>query len=271
MNTHDFLYTTGAFAKLNGINKRTLHYYNEIGLFCPEVIGENGYHYYTCFQTARLELILTLRKLGLSVEEIRQYTDAPSGASFTQLVSEKKELIDHSIRQLLSVKAFLQQKSDKLALGLSAEHGKIELVTLPEQKLLLSAPITGTYNGKDFATAADFSRRLKNLFGLYDNFGSRISLENIRQKNLDGYDCFFAYGKEDSTQFDFLRPAGSYLRTFCIGSWKKLGAIYQSVDTFAQANQLELFGYAYEEGLNEISIADQDDYITMITIAYRQK
>ena len=67
MKNKKYLYTTGQFAKLNGVNKRTLHYYDEIGLFSPEIKGENGYRYYTCFQTVQLELILILRKIGLDV------------------------------------------------------------------------------------------------------------------------------------------------------------------------------------------------------------
>ena len=44
------LYTTGAFAKYFGIKKDTLFYYDEIGLFSPAFIGENGYRYYTASQ-----------------------------------------------------------------------------------------------------------------------------------------------------------------------------------------------------------------------------
>lgn len=126
MKNKKYLLTSGEFAKMNGINKRTLHYYNDIGLFRPEMIAENGYHYYSRFQAAQLEMILIFRRLGLSIEEIRAYTDHPSDASFTQLIQEKRELIDRSVQQLLEVKAFLQQKQEKLALGLSASHGKIE-------------------------------------------------------------------------------------------------------------------------------------------------
>lgn len=94
MNHKKYLYSSGEFAKFTGINKRTLHYYNEIGLFCPEVIGENGYHYYTCFQFAQLELILTLRKIGLSLDEIREYVTTPSDESFSQMMIKKKKLSD---------------------------------------------------------------------------------------------------------------------------------------------------------------------------------
>ena len=88
MNQQKYLYSSGEFAKLTGVNKRTLHYYNDIGLFCPDVIGDNGYHYYTCFQFAQLELILTLRKIGSSIDEIREYVTQPSDASFSQMMEK---------------------------------------------------------------------------------------------------------------------------------------------------------------------------------------
>ena len=133
MKEKSYLYTSGEFAKLNGINKRTLHYYHEIGLFSPAVVGENGYHYYPSLQIVQLELILTLRRLGLSIDDIKSYMSDPQDGSFVQIVAEKKNLIDQSIRQLLAAKAFLQKKSDKLELGLVAEHGKMELIHYPER------------------------------------------------------------------------------------------------------------------------------------------
>ena len=143
MKNKKFLYTTGQFAKLNGINKRTLHYYDEIGLFSPEIKTDNGYRYYTCFQTVQLELIMTLRKIGLSIEEIIHYQQSPSGSSFAELIAEKKEFIDRSIQELLNIKTFLEEKSNKLALSLTAKEDEITVVSLPEQRILLSDPITG--------------------------------------------------------------------------------------------------------------------------------
>ena len=35
--------TTAQFAKLHEVNKRTLHYYDTIGLFSPDTKGDNGY------------------------------------------------------------------------------------------------------------------------------------------------------------------------------------------------------------------------------------
>ena len=41
----DTYMTTGEFAKLMKISKHTLFHYDDIGLFCPEILGENGYRY----------------------------------------------------------------------------------------------------------------------------------------------------------------------------------------------------------------------------------
>ena len=140
MDQQKYLYSSGEFAKLTGVNKRTLHYYNDIGLFCPDIIGDNGYHYYTCFQFAQLELILTLRKIGSSIDEIREYVTQPSDASFSQMMEKRIHLIDGSIAQLLSAQDFLKQKSERSKLGMEARHGRIERCTLPERKMILSAP-----------------------------------------------------------------------------------------------------------------------------------
>lgn len=270
MKNNKILFSTGEFAKLNGINKRTLHYYNDIGLFCPEMTGENGYHYYSFFQTIQLELILILRQTGLSIEEIKEFTQGSSDQSFLEMIHDKKRVIDKSIEQLMEAKNFLQQKLDKLNLGMNAVHGKVEEVWMPEQRILFSEPITGAYDEADFVVATDFSLRLKKLFGIYDNFGSCISTEQIMQGDFAHYSSFFAYGREDIEEYEILRPGGMFLRSFCIGGWKKLEEVYREILSYARERNLCLMGYAYEEGLNEMSLQRNGDYITMITVAYKE-
>ena len=266
MNQQKYLYSSGEFAKLTGVNKRTLHYYNDIGLFCPDVIGDNGYHYYTCFQFAQLELILTLRKIGSSIDEIREYVTQPSDASFSQMMEKRIRLIDGSIAQLLSAQDFLKQKSERSKLGMEARHGRIERCTLPERKIILSAPISGAYDEADFSVAAAFSLRLKKLFHLYDSFGSCIPIAAVQQGTFDQYESFFAYCPHSAKCCDRVLPAGTYLRAFCVGEWSRLPEVYHAILRYAEEHQLTLTGHAYEEGLNEMSIQSQRDYVTMITI-----
>ena len=262
-------FSSGEFARLTGVNKRTLHYYNDIGLFVPDYIGENGYHYYSVFQFAQLEVILTLRRIGLPIEEIESYIKNASDSTFAQMMERKKKLIDDSIQQLLAAQLFLEKKAKRLQLGMDAKHGEIQTITLPKRKIVLSAPISGSYDQEDFAVAAEFSLRLKKLFSLYDSFGSRISSEHLLEGKLSAYDRYFSVCPEGCSAFDETIPGGAYLQTFCIGDWDKIPSVYEKLLHYAKTHGLQLCGYAYEEGLNEISLNRMEDYITRIVVAVK--
>lgn len=55
------------------VNKRTLHYYDNIGLFSPCTKRENGYRYYEISQSIDFEYIRMLKELYMSIEEIKLY------------------------------------------------------------------------------------------------------------------------------------------------------------------------------------------------------
>lgn len=68
------LYKIGDFSKETGVSIKTLRYYNEIDLFNPvEVDLFTGYRYYSSDQIEDLNLILKLKKVGFSLEEIKKY------------------------------------------------------------------------------------------------------------------------------------------------------------------------------------------------------
>lgn len=86
------LLTIGQFASLHGINKKTLMWYDEIGLFHPAFIHpENGYRYYSYHQSSILETILLLRELDVPIDEIQAFMKNRSAASMEQLLQEKNQ------------------------------------------------------------------------------------------------------------------------------------------------------------------------------------
>lgn len=61
----------GDFSKLTFVSVKTLRYYDELGLLKPvRVDRESGYRYYTVDQMPRLNRILALKDLGLSLDQI---------------------------------------------------------------------------------------------------------------------------------------------------------------------------------------------------------
>ena len=67
----------GELARRTGLTVRTLHHYDEIGLLRPSQHSGAGYRLYTARDIGRLQQIVSLRQLGLSLEEIRDCLDRP--------------------------------------------------------------------------------------------------------------------------------------------------------------------------------------------------
>ena len=68
--------TIRKFAELADTTRRTLLFYDEQDLFKPAKVAENGYRYYSYDQLYDLTFILELRKLGLSVLQIKNLLNA---------------------------------------------------------------------------------------------------------------------------------------------------------------------------------------------------
>jgi ubiquinone/menaquinone biosynthesis C-methylase UbiE/DNA-binding transcriptional MerR regulator len=63
-------YTAGEFAKKAGVTIRTIRFYDGKGLLKPSSLSETGYRLYTDGDFAKLQIILTLKYLGFSLEDI---------------------------------------------------------------------------------------------------------------------------------------------------------------------------------------------------------
>ncbi len=66
------MFRIGDFAKIARVSVKTLHHYDEIGLFKPEQVhATTSYRYYTIDQLPRLNRILALKDLGFTLNQIR--------------------------------------------------------------------------------------------------------------------------------------------------------------------------------------------------------
>ena len=61
------LLTTAEFAKLHDVNKRTLHYYDSIGLFSPAKKGKINIVNYETSQSMEFELYSDAKELNMSI------------------------------------------------------------------------------------------------------------------------------------------------------------------------------------------------------------
>ena len=85
------LYKIGEFSKLVGVPVKTLRYYDSIDLFKPsEVDMFTSYRYYKEEQKEDFDLILALKEVGFSLEEIREHWNQLDESFF---LKRKQELL----------------------------------------------------------------------------------------------------------------------------------------------------------------------------------
>ena len=93
MEKNKKLLTIGQFASLHSINKKTLMWYDEIGLFHPAFIHpQNGYRYYSYEQSPVLETILLLRELNLPISEIQDFMKTVAPPAWSSLCKRKLKI-----------------------------------------------------------------------------------------------------------------------------------------------------------------------------------
>jgi DNA-binding transcriptional MerR regulator/uncharacterized glyoxalase superfamily protein PhnB len=65
----------GEVARATGLTVRTLHYYDQIGLLVPSARSDAGYRLYQAADLERLYRILRLRRIGMTLDDVRRTLD----------------------------------------------------------------------------------------------------------------------------------------------------------------------------------------------------
>lgn len=84
--------TVKEVSELTGISVRTLHYYDEIGLFKPTEVTEAGYRLYNDKAVEKLGQILVFRELDLPLSDIKLIMDNPDLDRSTILAKQREML-----------------------------------------------------------------------------------------------------------------------------------------------------------------------------------
>ena len=85
------MFRIGEFSRIARVSARLLRYYDELGLLRPGVVDSlTGYRYYTSSQLQRLNRILVLRDLGLSLEQIGGVIDQEASADQLRAMLEAR-------------------------------------------------------------------------------------------------------------------------------------------------------------------------------------
>ena len=251
MEKNKKLLTIGQFASLHSINKKTLMWYDEIGLFHPAFIHpQNGYRYYSYEQSPVLETILLLRELNLPISEIQDFMKNRCASSMEQLMQEKIEDIDRNIAHLKALRKTLSYHCQNMQTLLTMDLSKIGIVQKKARSLV----------------TVDINRNTT-----FDKQVEIISAERKKYQLCNLHD--FSYGTMITVDSDELhiQPAGNYVRAFYRDAAESPELCYQRIFDYVKEHGLVLSGFSYEAVIN-INVIDQiEDSLVQIEIPVKSK
>lgn len=262
-------FTTSQFATLHSINKRTLIYYDNIGLFTPAIVKDNGYRYYTYQQSILLDVILMLKELGTPLEEIKQHLSNRTPEKLLILLYQQKETIDKQIIELNRMSKIIKNKIEVIESNKDIDYEQIYFEQTDEQYLVLSEYIGNL--PEDISLKIMYKHMntcYKNQWDSGFSLGSMICVKRLLKYDFLNYDYWFtklSYKSQSSEAT--VKQKGLYLTAYCKGNWDLIPQTYERIIKFIKEHDITLKGYSYEESvIDEAAIDNLNDVITKISI-----
>ncbi|WP_105970493.1 helix-turn-helix domain-containing protein [Streptomyces geranii] len=140
--------TIGELARATGLTVRTIRYWSDEGALPPVTRSAGGYRLYDAGSVARLELIRTLRELGLGLDHVRAVLAGET--TVAEVAAAHVAALDAQIRTLRVTRAVLSSVARR---GSTAEEmtlmNKLARLSAAERKRIMEEFVAELFHGLD--------------------------------------------------------------------------------------------------------------------------
>lgn len=203
-------YTTGEFAKLCNVEKRTLFYYDEIDLFKPDKIDANGYRYYTIFQLDTFAVIQALKTLKMSLDDINKFIHNRDIHTYHDFLESQEAVVNKQIEELKNVTYYLETSKLQLEKAMEAEE---DVVYFEKQ-------------GTEYIELINDSSHFYNYLNSGYFFGAYITKEKLLEEGLNGEKIWFKKTRKKQKN-SIVLPSGTYAVLFYHGNPATISEHYE--------------------------------------------
>jgi DNA-binding transcriptional MerR regulator len=162
------LLTIGELARATGLTVRTIRYWSDEGVLTPVARSTGGYRLYDAESAARLELIRTLRQLGLGLDDVRRVLAGER--TVAEVAAAHVAALDAQISSLKVTRAVLSTVARR---GSTAEEmtlmNKLARLSAAERKRIVEEFVEEMFQGLDTADPAILERMRNTAADLPDD------------------------------------------------------------------------------------------------------
>ncbi len=266
----DNLFSIGEVSKYQNISKQTLIFYDKIGLFRPAYVDpKNGYRYYSSSQIDYLDTILIMKKIGFSLNEIKNHMQHYNIESSLTALKNQLTVIDRQIQELRLIRSRLTHRCAQMEdarLYTEKENSVVIEDTNAQYILLHEVEKPYTLQEISIATKKCFAESFQKDLPIFFQCGVIVPFRHIMERRYTEAVCAFL-PIEKTNKVSNIRQlsAGKCVSIYHIGDYLSIGRSYEKILDYCRSNSLQIISDSYEFCINDyITTYDENEYITKI-------
>ncbi len=260
----EYFLSTQEFAKIVGISKHTLFYYDKEGVFCPAKKDDKGFRYYSVFQIETFFVIKSLAEMGISLARIKQYLQMRSGENCLALLEEHQTILEAKIKRLQKLTELIKEKKATIKDYFGHQANQAYIAFEPQEILFITQSSEDDYYNL-------FTKHIANTTEAALNLPCAVGhiIKNQDFANKTYFDYYFS--KTDTEgESTLIKQAGNYLNYYHSHGYFTIDLAYEKVLAYANQHRLILGDYFFEfMVLDELAVEGIENYVIKISIAIK--
>ena len=271
------LFSIGEISKQQNISRQTLIFYDKIGLFCPAYVDpQNGYRYYSSSQLDYLDTICIMKKIGFSLEEIKEHMKNYTIEHSITALRKQLSAINRQISELQMIKSRVEHRCQQLECVLPIlENSETVTLEMTGRQYLLLQEVEPPYSLDEISMATKhcFVRSFQQHLPVYFQCGVIVPFSRIKQKKyVEASHAFLPIEKVNYVEGVIELPAGKCVCSYHVGDYLTIGATYERILRYCDENGLRITSDSYEFAINDyLSTGDENEYVTKIMFYVKQQ
>ncbi|NLD19936.1 MAG: MerR family transcriptional regulator [Clostridiales bacterium] len=268
--------TTGEFAKLCNVKKQTLFHYDHIGILQPEVLGENGYRYYSYLQLATFNTISMLKEMDMPLAEIKAYLNKRNPQDFLKLMQEQEKILEDKISEMIWLKSFIRRRMELTKEGIAALHNVVYLEKRPEEFYIITE-YRGGPEDKDIYRAVAEHLNYCHKNQIYSPYAIGGLISSSGPFNSDGEaDYTHLYTRIEAvdaeiTEYVTKVPPRTCAVICSTDGYESFSHMLKTLLEYAAKNRYEIGKYFYEDCLlDELTKFHEDEFTIKISLPIKE-
>jgi len=218
-----------------------------------------------------VNVIRALQRLGMTLEEIKALKDRRTPKLTDAVLEQQIEKIDSKIDEWLLARKLLLTIRDMIHSVSEVDENVISIQYMPAEAIILGDLNDFSRKRELYDALLDFYQQTSKKYPQLDlNYPvwAVFSEEQVKKGVPSLPERFYFHNPEGQDK----RPASLYAVGYSRGGYGQTEELYKKMRDYIDASGFEICGNTYEEyPLNEVCIAEDNNYLIRIMITVREK